>query len=214
MNMTQKQITSEWTGIKGRIFAWHLDNPLARLPETLLLGDCRTAVQDEFSRLIQGNEIILDIGAGTGRFSLAVAKQLNTGEVICLDLSEEMLQHLKRKAEKEGVKERIQILKGEASASGLENESVDLVMSNSVFHELSNPEAVLTEMLRVLKPSGWIIISDFGDTKISRMICRSHHKESHGPFSIHELGTLFTTAGLKNVKVNPVRHWVIGIGKK
>lgn len=212
--MTKKQGTSQWTGIKGRIFAWHLDNPLARLPETLLLGDCRSTVQDEFSRLIRGNEVVLDIGAGTGRFSLAIAKQLSTGKVICLDLSEEMLQHLIRKAGKEGLKDRIQILKGEASSSGLENESMDLVMSHSVFHELSSPEAVLAEMLRVLKPNGWVMITDFRDTRISRLICRSHREESHGPFSVHELETLFTKAGLKNVKVSPVRHWVIGVGKK
>ena len=212
--MTKKQISSEWTGMKGRIFAWHLDNPLARLPETLLLGDCRSAVQDEFSRLIRGNEVVLDIGAGTGRFSLAIAKKLSTGKVICLDLSEEMLQHLKRKAEKEDLKDRIQILKGEASASELENESVDLVMSNSVFHELSSPEAVLAEMLRVLKPGGWVVISDFRDTRISKLICRSHREDAHGPFSVNELETLFTKTGLSNVKVSPVRHWVIGVGRK
>jgi hypothetical protein len=87
-------------------------------------------------------------------------------------------------------------------------------MSNSVFHELSSPEAVLTEMLRVLKTNGWIMITDFRDTKLSRIICRSHHKESHGPFSVHELESLFTKAGLKSVKVSPVRHWVIGVGRK
>lgn len=212
--MNKEQITSEWIGIKGRIFAWHLDNPFARLPETLLLGDCRSAVQDELSRLIRGNEVVLDIGAGTGRFSLAIAKQLSTGKVICLDLSEEMLRHLQRKAEKEGLKDRIQILKGEASASGLENESVDLTISNSVFHELSSPEAVLTEMLRVLKPSGWVVITDFRDTKVSRIICRSHREDAHGPFSVYELEALFTKAGMKNVKVSPVRHWVIGVGRK
>jgi ubiquinone/menaquinone biosynthesis C-methylase UbiE len=214
MNMTEKQVTSQWTGIKGRIFAWHLDNPLARLPETLLLGDCRSAVQDEFSRLLQGDEVVLDIGAGTGRFSLAIAKQLKSGKIICLDLSEEMLQHLRRKSEKEGLQDRIQIRKGEASASGLEKESMDLVMSNSVFHELSRPESVLAEMLRVLKPSGWVIITDFKDTRISRLICRSHLEGSHGPFSVHELETLFAKAGLKNIKVRPVRHWVIGVGQK
>jgi ubiquinone/menaquinone biosynthesis C-methylase UbiE len=214
INMTEKQGISQWTGIKGRIFAWHLDNPLARYPETLLLGDCRTAVQDEFSRLIQGNEVVLDIGAGTGRFSLAMAEQLSSGKVICLDLSEEMLQHLKRKAEKEGLKDRIQILKGEASDSGLENESMDVVMSHSVFHELSSPEAVLAEMLRILKPSGWVMITEFRDTKISRLIYRSHREELHGPFSVHELETLFAKVGLKNVKVRPVRHWVIGVGQK
>ena len=98
--MTKKQINSEWIGMKRRIFAWHLDSPLASLPETLLLGDCRSAVLNEFSRLILGTEVVLDVGAGTGRFSLAIAKKLGAGKVICLDLSEEMLQHLKQKAEK------------------------------------------------------------------------------------------------------------------
>jgi hypothetical protein len=76
--MTKKQIKSEWIGMKGMIFAWHLDSPLAGLPETLLLGDCRSAVLNEFSRLILGNEVVLDVGAGTGRFSLAIAKKLDT----------------------------------------------------------------------------------------------------------------------------------------
>ena len=212
--MAKEQVNSQWTGMKGRMFAWHLDSPLARFPETLLLGDCRSATHDEFTRLIRGDEVVLDIGAGTGRFSLMIAKQLRAGKVICLDLSEEMVQHLKRKAEKENLQDRIQILKCEASSSGLENESADLVMSHSVFHELSRPEEVLTEMLRVLKPSGWVMITDFRNTRISRLICRCHREESHGPFSVHELETLFDKAGLKNVKVRPVRHWVIGVGRK
>lgn len=212
--MTKAQSTSQWTGIKGRIFAWHLDNPLARLPETLLLGDCRSAILEELSHLIRGDEVVLDIGAGTGRFSLAIAKRLSTGKVICLDLSEEMLQHLRQKAEQEGLHDRIQILRGEAAASGLETESVGLVMSNSVFHELSSPGSVLKEMLRVLKPGGWVLMSDFRDTKISRLICRCHHEGSHGPFSVGQLETLFVEAGLKSVKVSPLRHWVIGRAQK
>ena len=125
-----------------------------------------------------------------------------------------MLQHLKRKAEKEGLEDRIQIVKGEASASGLENESVDLAMANSVFHELSSPEAVLKEMLKVLRPGGWVMISDFRDTAITELICRSHGENAHGPFGINELETLLTKARLNNVEVSLVRHWVIGMGKK
>jgi ubiquinone/menaquinone biosynthesis C-methylase UbiE len=81
-------------------------------------------------------------------------------------------------------------------------------------HELSSPEAVLEEMRRVLKPGGWVILSDFGYTRISKQICRSHREGAHGPFSVNELETLFTKTGLNNVKVSPVKHWVIGIGRK
>jgi protein-S-isoprenylcysteine O-methyltransferase Ste14/SAM-dependent methyltransferase len=201
-----------WAGIKRRIYVGHFDNPLARLFETLLLGDCRSAFLNEFSRIIRGNEVVLDVGAGTGRFSLAMAKKLSTGKVICLDLSEEMLQILERKAEKEGLKDKIQLLKGEASSSGLKNESVDLVVSNNVFHELSSPKTVLAEMIRVLKPNGWIIITDFRDTRISKLICRPHSEDAHGPFRVNELETILSEAGLSKVKVKPIRHWIIGIG--
>ncbi len=152
--MTKKQATNVWTGIRGRFGAWYFNSPLRRMSEILFLGDVKSAFLNEVSNVIQGNEVILDIGAGSGYYSLAIAKKLSAGKVICLDSSEEMLQWLERKAKKEGLKDRIQILKGDASSSGLANESVDLVVSNGLLHELSNPEAVLREMHRVLRPNG------------------------------------------------------------
>ena len=125
-----------------------------------------------------------------------------------------MLQRLERKAEKEGLKERIQILKGEASSFGLENEFVDLIVCNDVFHELSSPETVLGESLRVLKPNGKIIITDFRDTRIGMLIGKFHSKEAHGPFSVNELETLFNKYRLRNVKVRALKHWVIGVCEK
>ena len=214
LNMVEKQTTSEWVGIRGKIGAWFLNSPLRRLGQILILGDRDSAFLNEFSHTIQGNEVVLDVGAGSGHFSLPMARKLSTGKVICLDLSEEMLQSLKRKAEKEGLKDRIQILKGEASSSGLENESVDMIVCNDVFHELSSPKAVLEEILRVLKPNGKIIITDFRNTWIGKLIGRFHGDEAHGPFSVNELETLFTKYRLKNVKVRPLKHWIIGMGKK
>jgi ubiquinone/menaquinone biosynthesis C-methylase UbiE len=211
--MTEDQTTSEWTGIKGRIGAWYLNSPLRRLSE-LFLGDCRSAFLTETSNLTKGDEVILDVGAGSGYFSLAIAEKLTTRKVICLDLSEEMLQRLERKAEKEGLKDRIQIVKGDASSIKIEDESVDLVVSNGVVHELPEPEAVLREMIRVLKPGGWVIITDFRDTQIGKRIGATHNEKAHGAFSVTELENLFAHAGLSNVKVSPVRHWVIGVGKK
>lgn len=209
--MSEKEITSEWTGRKGKIGGRFLNSSLRRLLEVLVLGDCRSVFLDEVSSLIQsGDETVLDVGAGSGYFSVPIAKKLSSGKVICLDLSEEMLGHLEQKAEKEGLRDRVRILNREASSSGLDDGSVDLAVSGGVFHELSNPESVLSEMVRVVKLGGGIIVADFRDTWLGRL----HGEDAHGPFSVDELETLFANAGLSNVKVCPVKHWVVGVGRK
>lgn len=206
--------SSEWTGMRGRIGAWYLNSPLRRLSEVLVLGDVKSAFLNEVSHITQGNEAILDVGAGSGYFSLAIAEKLTGGKVICLDLSEEMLHRLRSVADKKGLGDRIQILKGKASSIKLSDGSVDLVVSNGVFHELSEPESCLREMIRVLKPDGWVIVTDFSDTWIGRRIGAAHNEKAHGPLSIEELDALFAKAGLSNRKVYPVKHWVIGVGEK
>jgi len=214
MTREQQLSDSEWTGMRGRIGGWYLNSPLRRLSEILILGDCRAAFIAAVSRIAQGNETVLDVGAGSGHYSLVLAKNLSAGKVICLDLSEEMLGHLERKAEQQGLRDRIRILKASAASSGLEPESVDIVVSNGVFHELPSPDAVLSEMIRVLKPNGWVIITDFRDTVIGRRTGAAHREGSHGPFSVGELESLFAKLGLRDVKVTPVRHWVMAAGRK
>lgn len=122
--MTEKQ-RGEWTGLKGRIGAWYLNGPLRRLSEVLFLGDVRTVFLREINKLIKGGEVVLDVGAGSGYFSLAIAERLKTGKVICLDLSGEMLQRLERVANRRGLMSRVQILLGTASPIKLEDEAVD-----------------------------------------------------------------------------------------
>lgn len=212
--MAEKQTWREWTGVKGRIGGWYLNSPLRRLSEILLLGDCKSAFLRVISPLIRGNEVILDIGAGSGYFSLDLAKKISTGKVICVDMSAEMLGWLGKKAEKKGVKNKIQIVKSDATSSGLADGSIDIVISNGLLHEVPDPGAVLREMTRVLKPNGRVIITDFRDTKITRMMESTHRENAHGPFSVDELTMLFNKVGLKKVKVGPEKFWVIGTGKK
>jgi len=212
--MIQEQTTSEWTGIKGTLGAWHLSSPLRRLAEILVYGDCRSVFLNGVSSHLRGNEIVLDVGAGTGYYSLAIAEKLTTGKVICFDLSQVMLHRLEKMAIKKGLADKIQPLKGEACSIRIEGESVDLVVSNNVFHELSEPGFALREMVRVLKPGGWVIVTDFRDTAIGGLIAAAHHGDAHGPWSVKELETLLAKAGLARVKVSPVRNWVIGAGEK
>jgi ubiquinone/menaquinone biosynthesis C-methylase UbiE len=213
--MTEKQTTSEFTGTKGRIMAWVLNSPLRTLIEVRLLGMPRSAFLNEVSHHVRGDEVVLDVGAGSGYFSLAIAKKLNSGKVICFDLSEEMLQRLKHKAKKEGLENRIQIMNGEASSLDLNDESVDLVVSSFAFHEISSPETVLMEMIRVLKPNGWVIITDYlRDTWLGKMATTYHSADAYGLFSVNELEALFAKCGLKDVRAIQTKSWIIGMGKK
>lgn len=213
--MMKQQTTSEWTGIKGKIMAWFLNSPLRTIIEVWIFGLPKVAFLNEVFHRLSGDEVVLDVGAGSGYFSLAIAKKLKTGKVICFDLSEEMLQRLKRKAKTEDLENKIQIMSGEASSFELNDKSVDLVVSNFVLHEVSSPETVLKEIVRVLKPNGWVIITDFlKDTWLGKMEVAAHRAGAHGPFSVDELEALFTKCGLNDVKASRIRSWLIGMGKK
>ena len=90
-----------------------------------------------------------------------------------------------------------------------------MVTSNNVFHELSDPDSVLGEIIRILKPGGWVIVTDFrGDTRIGSKIAAAHNAEAHGPFSVNDLQALFTKTGLNNVNVRQIKNWAIGVGEK
>jgi ubiquinone/menaquinone biosynthesis C-methylase UbiE len=206
--------SSEWSGIRGKIGAWYLNSPLRRLAEILIFGDLKSEFMEEAAADIQGHETILDVGAGSGYFSLALAARLTTGTVICLDLSREMLDRLERLARREGSSDRIRIVTGDACHIEIEDVTVDLAVANNVLHELSQPGAALGEMVRVLKPGGKAIVTDFGVTWLGKRVAAAHAQEDHGPFTMAELQQLLANAGLKDVQVTTIRHWVMGVGTK
>jgi ubiquinone/menaquinone biosynthesis C-methylase UbiE len=80
-----------------------LDNPIRRLihnPEKILSG------------FIGNGQTVLDLGCGSGTFTIALAKMVGeTGKVIAVDVQDEMLQMVKKKAVKEGLESRIMTFK-------------------------------------------------------------------------------------------------------
>ncbi|MBI4285360.1 MAG: class I SAM-dependent methyltransferase [Chloroflexi bacterium] len=207
--------SSEWIGLRGQIMARYLNSPLRRLSEILFLGNIHARVLYETVSSLKAEGIVLDVGAGSGYFSLAIARKLERGKVICMDLSREMLQSLWRVAKKKGLTEKVELMESSAYEIKLANNSVDLAIANGVFHELANPPLALQEMVRVVRPTGRVIITDFrSGTWVGNRIGRAHRTEDHGPFSQQETMALFLGAGLQNIKVSVVRNFIIGVGTK
>lgn len=106
---------------------------------------------------------ILDIGAGTGLFSKAFLNLMDGGTVFAADISVTMVNWMKDNL-CENYKGIVPILMEENSID-LSDQSVDLVLMFSLYHELSDPEQLLKESLRVLKNGGKICIVDWKKEK-------------------------------------------------
>ncbi len=88
--MEDKQPQTEWTGRMGKLGAWFLASPWRRWSE-IFIGRSREALLEEVFARLRGDEVVLDAGCGSGYLSLPIARRLDTGKVLGLDLSEEML---------------------------------------------------------------------------------------------------------------------------
>ncbi|MBI2840818.1 MAG: class I SAM-dependent methyltransferase [Acidobacteria bacterium] len=205
--MTAESYTSEWTGMKGRIGGWYLASWLRRLSEILILGNLRKRFMGLIA--LRGNEAVVDAGCGSGFYSLAIAERLDSGRITCVDLSDEMLEILSRRARRRQLADRLDIRKGDVTTLDVPAGTMDLAVSNGVWHELPDPVPAARELLRVLRRGGRVVVTDFGDTTIGRRITARHRESAHGPFSVEELVRVLRDAGFADVRGERVGHWVI-----
>jgi len=128
---------------------------------------------------------ILDIGAGTGRLSLALAKR--GAKVTALDVSEEMLEKLKNKKEKL----KIEAIVEDAGNLSFEKETFDIVVAAFLIVHLKDPTQFFDEAYRVLKDGGIFVVTNINQkdpplvkTNEGEIIIESYY---HRPEKIKEI---------------------------
>jgi ubiquinone/menaquinone biosynthesis C-methylase UbiE len=111
---------------------------------------------------LKSGMVIADIGAGTGFFALPFARAVAPeGKVWAVDLQPEMLALLEEKLRQESAPHNISPLQGSAADTGLTDHGCDLAFLANIWHELDHTADVLSEMRRILRPSGRVAILDW-----------------------------------------------------
>jgi len=154
---------------------------------------------------VREGDVVLDLGPGAGLDLLIAARKVGpSGQVIGVDMTEEMITKAKENIKVAGVK-NVEVRKGLIENLPVESSSVDWVISNCVINLSPEKEKVFSEIARVLKPGGRMIVSDMVGENIPEWLRENKSLYSaciSGVVSEKEYLSGLRKAGLEKVKVS------------
>jgi ubiquinone/menaquinone biosynthesis C-methylase UbiE len=150
---------------------WGID--FGEIGQSQVLGKLRKLLGSDLDR---GYERSLEIGAGTGYFSLNLLQAGVVAEATCTDISPGMVRTLSANASRLGLS--VRAARADAESLPFPDESFDLVLGHAVLHHLPDLDRAFAEFHRVLRPGGRIAFagepSRTGD-KLASVPKRSAH---------------------------------------
>lgn len=103
---------------------------------------------------------VADVGAGTGYFTVHLARKVPRGTVVATDIEPDMVRYLSERAKREKLR-NVRVVHATADDAGLAPNSVDRILVVDVWHHLGDRVAYARSLARALKPGGKLVIVDF-----------------------------------------------------
>ena len=109
---------------------------------------------------LQPDEVVADIGAGSGYFSFRIAAQVPEGKVMAVDIQPEMLQMIEQRMLEEDVPNIERVL-GQIDDPNLPPNSIDAAIMVDAYHEFSHPFEMINGIYNALRPGGRIFLLEY-----------------------------------------------------
>ena len=163
-------------------------------------------IQEKIRNTLGEVESVLDVGCGSGDLVNFLAEHV-AQEALGIDIQSDGF-HKEVASSKDGTFHSAGCVKGDAhSMHSFPDERFDAVVTAHAFHELSNPETALSEIRRVLKPGGTLLIADFakGETRWDERY-----------YTPEEVEAMLKRGGFTQIEVEKVPgvHYLFAIGRK
>ena len=109
---------------------------------------------------IQNDDVIADIGAGSGYHVFKMAGMAARGKIYAVDIQEEMLAAMRQKIEKGGVS-NVDLIKGSDKSVNLPDSVVDKILIVDVYHEFEYPFEIMASLYKALKTDGRLYLIEY-----------------------------------------------------
>lgn len=170
--------------------------------ETPLGSLCDRLEKEGVFALVKPKGLVLDVGCGTGNYTLELAKR--GARAVGIDSLFDMALFAKTKAKKQGLKAHFVVGRGEAMP--FKNHVFDGALSITTLCFASNAKMAVDEIKRVVKPEGYVVLGELNKLsywavlrRIKALFKESIYSEAR-VFSLRKLKGLLEEAGVKNLK--------------
>jgi ubiquinone/menaquinone biosynthesis C-methylase UbiE len=170
---------------------------------------------------------VLDIGTGTAKIPIIMGQEQPNYQLLGVDLAESMLTIGRHNIAAAGLTDRIQLILADGKSLPNNNQSFDLIISNSLVHHIPDPIDLFQEIARLVKPQGAVLIRDLlrppSRTEIDRLVVEagSYDKRQtqlfrdslHAALTLMEVQILVDKVGLSRARIyqSSERHWTVAV---